>query len=332
MIRRPPRSTPVRTLFPYTTLFRSTLSPIESSGSGAISRFGRFNPVYRVGTGTGIIVNQKFGKEFTVGNKFTLSLGYLVPTADAQDPSLDRGLFNGSYAALAQLAFQATPNIGVSFTYANSFYNNGIGTSGGTGSAFANNPFNSAGTVGLVGAANTSIGAGGTINVPTEANSFGLQASIRVTPGFIISGWGGYTKAEAQRSVFTSAANFASNSPLIKRGDKADIWNWAVTFAFPDLFKTGNLAGVVFGMPPKVTDSDYGQRNAAGVYTANTATVAGTPRRIDRDSSYHIEGFYRFRISDNIAITPGLIVILNPEGNKDNSAIYVGTIRTTFTF
>ncbi|MFM6306826.1 MAG: carbohydrate porin, partial [Dolichospermum sp.] len=31
-------------------------------------------------------------------------------------------------------------------------------------------------------------------------------------------------------------------------------------------------------------------------------------------------------------VTPGVIVILNPEHNDKNSAEYVGTLRTTFTF
>ncbi|MEO1377904.1 MAG: carbohydrate porin, partial [Cyanobacteria bacterium J06635_10] len=33
-----------------------------------------------------------------------------------------------------------------------------------------------------------------------------------------------------------------------------------------------------------------------------------------------------------ISITPGLLVIFNPEHNNDNDTIYVGTVRTTFSF
>ena len=302
-------------------------NPLESSGSGAVSRFGRFNPIYRVGTGTGVIINHRFGREFTFGNKLTLSLGYLVPTGDAQSPLSDQGFFNGSYSALAQLAFQVNPNISLGFTYANSYYNTGVGVSGSTGSGFANNPFNSSGTL----AAAT--------NVPTAANAYGLQASVRLSPGFIISGWAGLTEAEARlkrgrqintvTTVGTSGAGTASfgnaADPVVRDGDDATLWNWAVTFAFPDLFKPGNLGGIVFGMPPKVTSNDYGPRG-------NFSTALATPRRRDEDTSYHIEGFYRFRISDNISLTPGVIVILNPEHNSNNDTIYVGTLRTTFTF
>lgn len=252
-----------------------TLSPFESSGSGAISRFGRFNPILRAGTGTGLIVNHRLGREFTLGNRFTLSLGYLVPTGDAQDPSAGRGLFNGNYAAIGQLVYQATPNLGVGFTYANAYYSGGAGVAGSTGSTFANNPFN-----------------GGR----TATNQYGVQANIRLNPSLTLAGWAGYTEATLRTGT-----------------SRAEIWNWAVGLAFPDLFREGNLGGLIFGMPPKATGNDVAARR-------------------DRDTSYHLEGFYRYRLNDNIAITPGVLVIFNPEHNSANSALFVGTLRTTFTF
>lgn len=282
-----------------------TLSPFESSGSGSISRFGRFNPIYRSSTGTGIIVNHRLGREFTVGNRFTLSLGYLVPTGDAQDPSLDRGLFTGSYAAIAQLVYQPTPNLGLGFTYANAYFNTGSGITGSTGSAFANNPFGSNQTINSAG------------NVPTSTNQYGVQANIRLNPGLVVAGWAGLTDAQARRTVGATAA-----TRTVREGDRATIFNWAVGLAFPDLFSEGSLGGIIFGMPPKVTSSDFGLATPTAV----------SARREDRSSSYHLEVFYRYRLSDNISITPGAFVIFNPEGNSANSAIYVGTLRTTFTF
>ncbi|MBD2079943.1 iron uptake porin [Leptolyngbya sp. FACHB-17] len=279
-----------------------TLSPFESSGSGSISRFGRFNPIYRTSTGTGIIVNHRLGREFTLGNQFTLSLGYLVPTGDAQDPGLDRGLFTGSYAAIAQLVYQPTPNLGIGFTYANAYYNTGSGVTGSTGSSFANNPFGSNQTINSAG------------NVPTSTNQFGLQANIRLNPGLTLAGWAGLTDARARRTIGTGTT--------VREDDRATIFNWAVGLAFPDLFKEGSLGGIIFGMPPKVTSSDFGLATPTAV----------SARREDQDSSYHLEVFYRYRLNDNISITPGAFVIFNPEGNSANNAIYVGTIRTTFTF
>jgi Carbohydrate-selective porin, OprB family/S-layer homology domain len=246
---------------------------LASDSRGSISRFGRFNPIYRqggsgTGSGAGVTVN------LPLSQAFTLSAGYLAD--DGSDPTADRGLFNGSNAAIAQLAFKPTKNIDLGFTYVRSYDRGGNASlTSSTGSALANRPFG---------------------NVATSADHFGVQGSVKVTPNFVLSGWGGLTKARGEGS--------ASNQD-------ADLVNWAVSLAFPDLGKKGNLAGITVGMPPKVTDS--------------TATE-------DRDSSLHLEGLYRFQVNDKISITPGILVILNPEHNNNNDTVYVGTVRTTFSF
>ena len=156
-----------------------TFNPVfESSGRGAISRFGRFNPIYRQGSeGAGLTVN--LNPEGAIG----LSLGYLTPRAN--DPGEGLGLFNGDYAALAQLSFRPTDAINLGLTYAHSYdntatsvvtENNGIGVSGGTGSSFANNPFNGA---------------------DTSSNHYSAQASFKLGERLTLSAWGGYTVAIA---------------------------------------------------------------------------------------------------------------------------------------
>jgi hypothetical protein len=284
----------------------ATLSPTESSANGAISRFGRFNPIYRSGSGTGLIVNYKLGREFTELNKVTLSAGYLVPTGTASNPDNKAGLFNGGYSALAQLAYQPTPNLGLAFTYANSYYPTGSGISGSTGSGFANNPFNGA---------------------ATSANAYGIQANVRISPQINISGWAGYTNAISKEQIATVGGQGTALDPAVRVNEKASIWNWSAALTFPDLFKEGNLGGVIFGMPPKVTANDFGP---------NTRVLSGgrdvTNGRRDRDNTYHLEAFYRYRLNDKVSITPGFLVIFNPESSRDNDNIYVGTLRTTFTF
>jgi carbohydrate-selective porin OprB len=46
---------------------------------------------------------------------------------------------------------------------------------------------------------------------------------------------------------------------------------------------------------------------------------------------WHFEGFYKYKLADNISITPGFIYITNPNQTSGNSA-FIGTLRTTFTF
>ncbi|RAM51944.1 MAG: hypothetical protein C6Y22_09040 [Hapalosiphonaceae cyanobacterium JJU2] len=245
------------------------LNPLASSGSGGISRFGRYNPILRSVDGTGLGINYQFSKNTNLG------LAYM--TNDASVPTEKNGLFNGNYSALGHLTFQPVDNFGIALTYVYSYYagggESGVNLTGSTGSLIARRPFG---------------------NVSTTANSFGLETSWRVNPKFIVSGWVGYIKAESRVS-----------------DDEADILNYAVTLAFPDLGGKGNLAGFVFGMPPKVTESSQ---------------IA------DKDTSLHLEAFYRLQVTDNISITPGMFVITNPEHNDHNDSIFVGTIRTRFEF
>ncbi|KJH71477.1 iron uptake porin [Aliterella atlantica] len=257
-----------------------TFNPaFESSGRGAISRFGRFNPIYRQGNGgAGLTLN--FNPDGAIG----ASIGYLAPTADS--PADGTGLFDGSFAALGQISFRPSDAINIGLTYARSYdKGNGIGgvaesnavaLSGGTGSALANQPFG---------------------NVPTAANHYGVEASFRASDKLTLSGWAGLTDAENK----------------LNNDDSATIFNYAVSLALQDFGREGSQLGLIFGQPPKVTDSD----------------VAGGE---DADTSYHIEALYRLQLTDNVAITPGLLVILNPEHNDANDTIYVGTLRTTFTF
>jgi outer membrane protein assembly factor BamA len=90
-----------------------------------------------------------------------------------------------------------------------------------------------------------------------------------------------------------------------------------VTLAAPNLGGEGNLLGLVVGQPPKVTANDF--------------KVAGRSFR-DDDTSLHLEAFYRIRVDKAISITPGFIIITNPEHDLANDSLFVGTIRTTFTF
>lgn len=94
--------------------------------------------------------------------------------------------------------------------------------------------------------------------------------------------------------------------------------------SFPNLFKERNLGGIVFGMQPKVT----------GTSNARVAAAIGLPdgERSDRDNGFHIEAFYTFRLTDNIAITPGFFWLTAPNMDNRNPDAFVGVIRTSFLF
>ncbi|MDD1429076.1 carbohydrate porin, partial [Dolichospermum sp. ST_sed9] len=52
----------------------------------------------------------------------------------------------------------------------------------------------------------------------------------------------------------------------------------------------------------------------------------------DPNTSYHIEGFYQYKLNDNITLTPAVIWLTAPDHNDTNDNIVIGALRTTFSF
>ena len=46
----------------------------------------------------------------------------------------------------------------------------------------------------------------------------------------------------------------------------------------------------------------------------------------------HIEGLYKYQFNDNISVTPGVVYLINPNGNDEDEDAIIGVLRTTFTF
>lgn len=253
----------------------------RSSGTGALSRYGRFSPIYRqAGDGAGITVNVN------PNGKLALSAAYFATGRDsAADPNVGKGLFEGNNTMFGQLALKPNPAINIGLTYAHTYQS-------GTPNLFANTGSIRANTLGLVG------------SNKIEASNYGIQGTLQPTKNITIGGWGGYTAA----------------STLTGNSTSGEIWYWAATLGIKDFIKEGNTLGLIVGQSPKLT--------------GGTVRTGATTSNITRDfnTSYHIEGLYKVKLSDNILVTPGVIVILNPEHNDKNSAEYVGTLRTTFTF
>ena len=190
------------------------------------------------------------------------------------NPTPGNGLFDGPYGGLAQLTVKPSDRISLGLTYINS-YNKSLAT-GSNNATFAN----------LAPGTNFS------------SNSYGVEASLGITKKLVLGGWAGYTNSQ----VLTGTKG------------KAEIWNYAVTLGLPDLGKKGNLAGIIFGMEPKVTNS----------------TVTGITK--DPNTSYHVEGFYQYKVSDNITITPAVIWLTAPNHDDSSSNLVIGALRTTFSF
>jgi carbohydrate-selective porin OprB len=52
----------------------------------------------------------------------------------------------------------------------------------------------------------------------------------------------------------------------------------------------------------------------------------------DKDTSLHVEGWYQYKLTNNIEVTPGFIWVTAPNSDTTNPGSVVGWLRTTFRF
>ena len=257
-----------------------TLNPFledADRANGALSAFAQSNPIYRLGGGAG------FGFNYAIAKSLLLSANYLA--SNERNPQPGAGLFNGNYSLLTQLTLNPRQPFSIAFTYANSYFRPGQFAYG-RGTSLSLTGTRVANTLNDLRA-----------DSPVVANSYGLEATWKINQQVTLSGWVGLTKAR-----------------LLGKGD-AEIWNYAITLAFPDLFQEGALGGFIFGVEPTLRGLDVPNAEP-----------------FNRDFAYHVEAFYRHPISNNISFTPGFIWLLSPNQDAENSDVFIGVLRTTFSF
>ncbi|MBD2563473.1 iron uptake porin [Nostoc sp. UIC 10607] len=127
-----------------------------------------------------------------------------------------------------------------------------------------------------------------------SSNSYGVSAAFRPSDKLSISGFVSYHDVTG-----------------VGIGDDYEAWSYGVGVALPDFGKQGNVLGIFAGAQP---------------YSFNRPGFAGN------DTPYQFEGFYKYRVSDNISVTPGVIWLTSPGQSSANDDAIIGTLRTTFTF
>ncbi|VEP12381.1 conserved exported hypothetical protein [Hyella patelloides LEGE 07179] len=243
---------------------------LEESGTGALSRFSRRNPITLRGVeGAGVGASADFGEKLTVSGLYLAGDG-------AADPSDGEGLFNGSFSAGAQVKYSLLESLDVALTYVYEYQTeDSVNLTGSTASDLAREPFG---------------------ETATRAHQVGLGANYQLGERFVIAGFGG-----------GSFANEAGE------GDgEAILYTASVNFSVLDIGKEGAVFSVAGGIPPQLVKNEGGEE--------------------DEDTSFLIEALYKYPLNDNILITPGAYVVLNPDGDSDNDTQIVGVIRTTFQF
>ncbi len=227
-----------------------------------------------------------FGYSLPIGEKLNIAAAYMSDSIDAGSAGETNGLTGGSNTAAVQLTFTPTDRLVAALSYARTYDPEAASNPGvRKGTDLARRPF---GNDPLDGKRNA-----------TSGDHFGASLGFKLSSKLNLSGWVGYSQIEEKEG-----------------SGEADIFNWAVTLGFPDLFREGNYGGLAIGATPYVTSG------------RNLNSFRG---RSD-DMPLAAQAFYSFAVSDNIAIQPQLFYISNPNGDDRNDSIWAGSVKTTFSF
>ena len=221
------------------------------------------------------------------------SIQALYNSFNAGNPNKRSGLFDGNTTTAVQLLVTPTDAVDVGLYYLNNYSSNGcLLTFVGDDCLTAANPTSNK-------------------REPLQTNAIGATVNWQLSPKVTLGAWGGYTK---------------SNIP--GRSGNVETTNWMVYFNFPDLFRKGNLGGIYVGQPPKITSSNLPiGNNVPDIINGGSGRSGGQP-----GTTTQIEAFYRFQLTDNISVTPGIIHIIEPGHTPDSDPVTMGILRSTFTF
>ena len=280
-----------------------TFNPLKSSGSGALSRFFRVNPVvHRAPGGT------TASAVFAASDDLEFSLMYAADDANeatveedpiAGDPG---GLFGGTMGGLAQVAFTPGDKFKFGAQYAFSrFEGGGVNITNSTADAPTNIGSSTLRPFG---------------EVDTIAHNFGLNVEFQPSDRFIFAGWAGLTLASAEDNLVAALGDDLGVAPNagITGGEEVKLINWAANFIFPDLFAEGNRGSLSVGQAPYIIDG-----GSLGVSDG-------------QDPNFLFEAQYQFKVSKFIKISPGVIAVINANNSSQNDPIFIPIIRTTFKF
>ncbi len=221
------------------------------------------------------------------------SLQAMYSSYNPQNPGKGNGLFDGNTTTGVQLLLTPTNTFDVSLYYVNNYSTDGcLLTFVGDECLTAVNP-------------NTGK------SEPLQTNAVGASIDWQISPRITLGAWGGYT-----------------NSYSPGKSGNVETTNYMVYLNFPDLFRKGNLGGIYIGQPPKITSSNLPTgNNVPDFINTGLGRAGGQP-----GTTTQIEAFYRYQLTDNISITPGVIYILEPGHTPASDPITIGIVRSTFIF
>jgi len=140
----------------------------------------------------------------------------------------------------------------------------------------------------------------------TTINSGGVNAEWAFSKKIAVFGRYGFGTLDSRTALIGAAGGFTSGFAPSAATNTLSPQTWMAGVAFPDFFKEGATAGIAIGQP-------------------------FIESKIGNATQTNIEAYYSFPVSSNIKITPDVQFILNPNNTSGNT-IFVGTLRTVFSF
>ena len=166
--------------------------PFRSRGTGAISRFGRGNPIYR------LIGDGGIGLTYSPNDILTLDVGYFA--GDPDDPEPGNGLFNGDNSISARLEIEPSDRLAFALLYIRSFNDSDLET--GTGSLRSQID----------------------LDRPVIGNSYSFEFSYRFNSGLTLGGWVGFTDANVLGLGEASVLNYALTVAIPNLGKEGNLF------------------------------------------------------------------------------------------------------------
>jgi hypothetical protein len=341
----------------------SANSPFFDTGRGSISSFGEESPIFKIGG----VLDAGAGLDWLISKQLRFQVAY--GTADSSNPN--GGFFGADRSSLGvQLLLQPSDTFTTGISYINAYSGDGtLGTFTGSVNAETLGSWSGSSIPAPPGQGNDSgfeaccrffVG-----DQPAQINAVGGTLQWRLGNQLNLGAWGGYIFADFLNPLPDfpiSGSNDGDATPdgigsSANKKPFANAATFALSLGLSDPFnREGDLLGFVFGMPPKLVDAgpetqgtpvpffENARRgepdvpitdNNENLNTIGERNQNTLPKRVgvkDEATSLHFEVFYRFKVNDNVWITPGVVVVTNPGHIEDNDTIYVGTIRTTFRF
>ena len=240
-----------------------------------------------------------------ISDKFQLNIGYLgesteflpsPPFNTASDP--EEGVFGGTNTSTAELTFSPTDTVNTRLMYNYTHLSSDVNVVGGVIGGVTGEPLQN-------GLADAGPGAG----LDVDPNDGGLKDSYSHTIGFNFD-W-------AIADNFGVFARYTYASIVLQPiDDTVNVQSIQAGLAFPDVGKEGALGVFSFLVPFDVISGEEFLVSGIG----------------DGGTQYEFEASYYYPVSDNIAIVPAFYLIANPNNFDDNPNIYVGNLRTQFSF